>query len=196
MTRFMMTLTVGILTVSTALVAGSPGMRGVDHIGLTVPDMTEAETFFVDVQRCEKTMSFGPFHDDEGTLMQDLLEVDPRAVNEQITLMRWGFSSNTELFEYNTPDQKTVAMHNSNIGGHHIANYVDNISADAAYLKDKSLRSLMGPLTVNEGPAAGQSIMYFFAPWGLQMEEVSYPDGIAYEKDGSTVLWASHAPSK
>ena len=73
MTRFMMTLTVGILTVSTALVAGLPGMRGVDHIGLTVPDMTEAETFFVDVQRCEKTMSFGPFHYDEGIFMQDLL---------------------------------------------------------------------------------------------------------------------------
>jgi hypothetical protein len=34
---------------------------------------------------------------------------------------------------------------------------------------------------VDEGPATGQSIVYFLAPWGLQMEIISYPKGMAYE---------------
>ena len=29
-----------------------PGLRGVDHIGITVPDIEQATTFFVDVVGC------------------------------------------------------------------------------------------------------------------------------------------------
>ena len=173
-----------------------PGVRGVNHIGLTVPDINEAETFFSDVLGCEKATSFGPFRDDTGTFMQDLLDVDPRAVVNQITLMRCGFGSNIELFSYDAPDQKTVRPRNSDIGGHHIGFYVDDIDTAAAYFKDKGIRTLMGPFPVNEGPAAGQSVLYFFAPWGLQMEAISFPKGMAYEKDGGPVLWSNTEPAK
>ncbi|WP_420409875.1 VOC family protein [Hoeflea sp.] len=173
-----------------------PGVRGVNHIGLTVPDIAEAETFFADVLGCEKATSFGPFRDDTGTFMQDLLDVDPRAVVNQITLMRCGFGSNIELFSYDAPDQETVRPRNSDIGGHHIAFYVEDIDAAAAYFEEKGIRTLMGPFPVNEGPAAGQSIIYFFAPWGLQMEAISFPEGMAYEKDGGPVLWSNTDPAK
>ena len=173
-----------------------PGVRGVNHIGLTVPDIAEAETFFTEVLGCEKATSFGPFRDDEGTFMQDLLNVHPRAVIHQISLLRCGFGSNIELFDYEAPDQQTVQPKNSDIGGHHIAFYVEDIDAAAAYLKEKGIRTLMGPLPVSEGPAAGQSIIYFYAPWGLQLEAISFPDGMAYEKAGGTVLWSNTAPSE
>jgi catechol 2,3-dioxygenase-like lactoylglutathione lyase family enzyme len=173
-----------------------PGVRGINHIGLTVPDLAQAESFFTDVMGCEKATSFGPFLDDTGTFMQDLLDVDPRAVVEEITLMRCGFGSNVELFKYTAPDQKTVVARNSDIGGHHIAFYVDDIDAVAADLKAKGIRTLMGPLPVSDGPAAGQSIIYFFAPWGLQLEAISFPKGMAYEKDGGPILWSNTDPSK
>jgi catechol 2,3-dioxygenase-like lactoylglutathione lyase family enzyme len=64
---------------------------------------------------------------------------------------------------------------NSDIGGHHIALYVDDIDKAAAYLKDKNVKTMQGPIPIKEGPAAGQSILYFFAPWGLQIELISYP---------------------
>ena len=191
-----------LLALAFAVLAGPavadtlPGVRGVNHIGLTVPDIAEAETFFTEVLGCEKATSFGPFRDDEGTFMQDLLNVDPRAVIHQISLLRCGFGSNIELFDYEAPDQETVQPKNSDIGGHHIAFYVEDIDAAAAYLKEKGIRTLMGPLPVSEGPAAGQSIIYFYAPWGLQLEAISFPDGMAYEKDGGTVLWSNTAPSE
>lgn len=173
-----------------------PGIRGINHIGLTVPDLAEAENFFTNVLACQKVTSFGPFRDDSGTFMQDLLDVDPRAVVEQISLLRCGNGSNIELFHYSAPDQKTVTARNSDIGGHHIAFYVDDIDAAAAYLKANNIRTLMGPLPVTEGPAAGQAILYFFAPWGLQLEAISFPQGMAYEKDGGPVLWSNTDPAK
>ena len=61
---------------------------------------------------------------------------------------------------------------------------------------NKGIRTLMGPFPVNEGPAAGQSVLYFFAPWGLQMEAISFPKGMAFEKDGGPVLWSNTEPAK
>ena len=172
-----------------------PGMRGVNHIGMTVPDIAEATAFFTDVLGCAKATSFGPFRDDEGTFMQDLLNVDPRAGINEITLIRCGNGSNIELFDYDAPDQATVYPKNSDIGGYHVAFYVDDIDAAAEYLKAKGIRTLLGPLPVTEGPAAGQSILYFYTPWGMQMEAISFPDGMAYEEGADTVLWSNTDPA-
>ena len=175
---------------------GIPGMRGHDHTGVTVPDMAQAVTFFVDVVGCQEVMSFGPFSDDKGTFMQDALGVHPRAVIEQITLVRCGHGSNIELFKYSSPDQKDATPRNSDIGGYHVAFYVDDIQATKDYLDSKGVKTFMGPIPVEEGPAAGQSIVYFLAPWGLQLEAISYPQGMTYEKDAPTVLWTPKDPAK
>ncbi len=177
--------------------AGSiPGLRGHDHTGVTVPDIKQALDFFTNVLGCQQAMSFGPFSDDKGTFMQDLLNVNPRATIEQISMVRCGYGSNIELFQYSSPDQKDATPKNSDIGGYHIALYVDDIKAAADYLKANNVRTMMGPLPVDQGPAAGQSILYFMAPWGLQFELISYPNGMAYEKNGGTLLWSTKDPAK
>ncbi|PBB92211.1 MAG: glyoxalase [Mesorhizobium sp.] len=183
-------------SMGTASADSIPGMRGHDHTGVTVPDMKQAVDFFTNVVGCKKAMSFGPFADDKGTFMQDLLGVDPKAVIEEITLVRCGYGSNIELFKYTAPDQKDLTPKNSDIGGFHIAFYVDDVAAAKAYLDAKGVKTRMGPLPVKEGPAAGQTILYFQAPWGLQLEAISYPDGMAYEKGAETVLWSPKDPAK
>ena len=52
---------------------------------------------------CVAPLTFGPFSDPTGTFMQDLLDVDPRAVIQQITMVRCGRSANIELFQYTAP---------------------------------------------------------------------------------------------
>lgn len=179
-----------------ALAEGLPGMRGHDHTGITVPDIKQAIDFFTNIMGCKLAMSFGPFSDDKGTFMQDLLNVHPRAKIEQISMLRCGYGSNIELFQYTSPDQKDATPKNSDIGGYHIAFYVDDINAATEYLKSKNIKTLLGPLPVDQGPAAGQSIIYVIAPWGLQLELISYPKGMAYEKDAETVLWSPKDPAK
>ena len=167
-----------LLSIGVASAEGIPGMRCHDHTGVTVPDMAQAVDFFTNVIGCQKAMSFGPFADDKGTFMQDLLNVDPRAVIEEITLIRCGHGSNLELFKYTSPDQTDATPKNSDIGGYHIAFYVDDIQAAMDYLKSKGVKTFAGPLMVKEGPAGGQGIFYFLTPWGLQLEAISYPQGM------------------
>ncbi|SED15601.1 Catechol 2,3-dioxygenase [Rhizobiales bacterium GAS188] len=173
-----------------------PGLRGHDHTGITVPDINQAVSFFTDILGCQKIMAFGPFSDDKGTFMKDALDVHPRAVITQISQIRCGFGSNIELFSYTSPDQQVVQPKNSDVGGYHIAIYVDDIKAADAYLKSKGVHTLFGPIPIGEGPAAGQAILYFKAPWGLQMEAISYPNGMAYEKDAAVKLWTPKDPAK
>lgn len=195
--RFAASLSLAACLLAAPAMAGSlPGLRGHDHTGVTVPDIKQALDFFTNVLGCQHAMTFGPFSDDKGTFMQDLLDVHPRAKIEQISLVRCGYGSNIELFQYSSPDQKEAQPKNSDIGGYHIAFYVDDIKAAADYLKANNVRTMMGPLPVEQGPAAGQSILYFMAPWGLQFELISYPKGMAYEKDGGTVLWSPKDPAK
>jgi catechol 2,3-dioxygenase-like lactoylglutathione lyase family enzyme len=175
---------------SAAAAGAIPGIRGIDHIGFTVPDMKQGVAFFTDVIGCRKAFSFGPFADPKGNFMQDLVNVNPRAEIKEITMMRCGQGSNIELFEYTSPDQKTEMPRNSDHGGHHVAFYVKDIKAAVDKARSLGLKTMMGPFDVKEGPAAGQSITYVLTPWGMQLELISYPKGMAYEKGAKTRLWA------
>lgn len=165
------------------------GVRGLDHVGVTVPDVNEAVGFFTQVLGCQEAFRFGPIRDDTGTLMKDLVNVDPRAAIVQIVMMRCGQGSNIELFQYTAVDQASRLPRNSDIGGHHLAFYVKDIAAAVEQARRMGLRTFLGPFKVEEGPAAGQSITYLLSPWGLQLELISYPNGMAYEKAGMPRLW-------
>ena len=141
-------------------------------------------------------MSFGPFSDDKGTFMQDVVNVNPRAVIDEISMVRCGYGSNIELFQYQSPDQAKTLPKNSDIGGHHIALYVDDIDKAAAYLRSKNVKTHAGP-DPDQRRAGGRPVDPVFpAPWGLQMELISYPKGMAYEKDAKIVLWSTTEPTK
>ena len=169
-----------------------PGVRGMDHVGITVPDIAEARAWFEDVVGCWTPLKFGPFSDPAGTFMQDLLEVHPRAVIPEINVLRCGTGSNIELFEYEAPDQDTRLARNSDFSGHHLAFYVEDIDVAVAYMESKGVRKLLGPFPVTGGPAAGQSINYFQAPFGTYVELISYPDGMAYEATAKRTLWSAY----
>jgi catechol 2,3-dioxygenase-like lactoylglutathione lyase family enzyme len=157
-----------------------PGLRGIDHLGLTVPNLQEAVDFFVKVVGCEDFFSNtgSPRNDD---WMKENLNVDPRAIatNHRV---RCGNGANFELFEYQSPDQRTVQPKNSDYGGHHLAFYVDDLDATVAYLRGKGLR-VLGDIKHNTaGPTKGLSWIYVLAPWGTQLEFLSYPKGLEYEQ--------------
>jgi len=86
-----------------------PGVRGVNHIGLTSPDMTEgSEASSLDVLGLREANIVWALSDDTGPSMQDLLDVDPRAVVNEITLMRCWLGSNIDCSPLTSAGQKTV----------------------------------------------------------------------------------------
>lgn len=171
-----------------------PGLRGGDHVGITVPDIEVATRWFVDVLGAEVFYTVGPFSS-EDDWMKENLAVHPRAVLKALRMLRIGHGLNLELFEYEAPDQKDATPRNSDIGGYHVAFYVDDMSAAVAALEAKGVRFLGQPKTIEAGPNAGLTWCYFTAPWGLQLELVSYPSGNAYELGRSRVLWSPKNPA-
>jgi catechol 2,3-dioxygenase-like lactoylglutathione lyase family enzyme len=160
---------------------GLPGLRRLDHIGFTVPDLEEATRFLVDVLGCEFLYPLGPYQDD-GDWMATHLAVDARATIPELRFFRCGEQAVFEVFHYVAPDQRDVVPKNSDIGGHHIALYVDDLDVAVQHLRDNNIR-VLGEPTVSKGPHEGQRWVYFLAPWGLQFELVSYPNGKAFDRE-------------
>ncbi len=166
-----------------------PGLMGLDHVGFTVPNLEQAVDFFTGTLGCKAFYALGPFSGGDSTWMADHLNVDAKATIPAIRLVRCGNGSNLEIFEYEASDQRTVEPRNSDIGGHHLAFYTSDMAASVAYLEAKGIKVLGPPTTMTEGPSKGETWVYFLAPWGMQLELVSYPDGKAYEAEYTDRLW-------
>ncbi len=174
---------------------GIPGLRGVEHIGFTVPDIEQATSFFVGVIGCEYVYSLGPFADDTGDWMTRHLNVPARAQVKELRFFRCGFGPNFEIFEYEGDGLAKLPPRNCDVGGHHLAFYVDDFYTALDYLRRCGLKLLGEPTVRTDGPSAGQTWIYFLSPWGMQLELVSFPQGKGYESVTSRRLWHPSHPA-
>ncbi|MGN6446603.1 VOC family protein [Amnibacterium sp.] len=172
-----------------------PGLRGTDHIGFTVPDLDEADRFLTDVLGCTRVYSLGPFAHPDDDWMAEHMGVHPRTVMRRLHFYRCGNGTNFEVFSYDAADGVRPQPRNSDIGGHHLAFYVDDLDDAVASLREQGVR-VMGEPTASSNASAGQRWVYFLTPWGMQMELVSYPDGKAYERDAPVLLWHPARPAE
>jgi catechol 2,3-dioxygenase-like lactoylglutathione lyase family enzyme len=170
-----------------------PGMRGTEHIGFTVPDLDEAERFFVDIIGCQRVYALGPWAR-EDDWMAEHLNVHPRTVIRELRFFRCGHGPNFEIFQYEPADEQRSQPRNSDIGGHHLGFYVDDLDAAVAYLRENGVR-VLGEPTTSRGASEGQRWVYFLSPWGMQLELVSFPNGKAYEASSEVRLWDPRDPS-
>jgi len=164
-------------------------MTRLDHIGFTVPDLDEAHRWLVDVLGCEYMYSLGPFQSD-GDWMRVHLNVDPRTVMRELRFYRCGGQAVFEVFRYEAPVQTTSTPRNSDVGGHHVAVYVEDLDAAVSYLVANGVE-VLGQPTNSRGPSEGQRWVYFLAPWGMQFELVSYPHGKAFDREVAVVRGAA-----
>jgi len=84
--------------------------------------------------------------------MEKHLNVDSRTVMRRLRFFRCKHGPNFEIFEYQTPDQSLIQPKNSDVGGHHLAFYVDDFDAAVAYLSEKGVRLLGKPTVRTVGP--------------------------------------------
>ncbi len=176
------------------MAGGLPGLRGTEHIGFTVPDLDEAERFFVDVIGCELVYRLGPFLRDDNW-MSEHMNLHPRTVMRELRFFRCKTGPNFEIFQFEPHDPPAPQPKNSDIGGHHLAFYVDDFDLALEYLKAKGVK-ILGEPTFSRNASEGQKWVYFLTPWGMQLELVSFPNGKAYEKDSPIKLWHPAFPDE
>jgi len=170
------------------------GLRGIDHVGFTVPDLEQAHRFLLDVLGAVHVYTLdGKSSDDEW--MRTHLGVHPRTLIREIRFYRVGAGSNLEVFDYKSADGQNSQPRNSDIGGHHLALYVDDLDAAMTTLRQRGVE-FMGEPTPSAKAASGQRWVYFTSPWGMQFELVSFPAGKAYESDAEVKLWHPAHPDR
>lgn len=160
-----------------------PGVRGMEHVGITVPDIDEACDFFTRVLGAEVLFTAATDFRGEGDWMAEHLNVHPRAEIKEFRYVRLGNGTNLEVFQFAAPDQAQAPLKNSDVGGHHMAFYVDDIHAAVDWLKANGVRVLGEPTVYDAGPNIGLTWCYFLAPWGLQLEVVSAPNGTDFDNE-------------
>lgn len=174
---------------------GLPGLRGTEHIGFTVPDLDEAHRFLTEVVGATLVYELGPFERARGDWMRRQLNVHPRSVMRRLNFYRCANGTNFEVFQWEPADGQQDQPRNSDIGGHHLAFYVDDIDTAVGYLKERGVQVLGEPVS-SRGASAGQRWVYFLAPWGMQFELVTFPHGKAYEKEAPVILWNPTRPQE
>ena len=156
-----------------------PGLEGLDHVGLTVLDLDEGVEFYSSLLQAKEIFRLGPFDSRELPNVEDkdwsLAFVNVADARFTLAMLELADGSRVELFQYDRPaDRNSVPPRNCDIGGHHIAFKVTNLDAALAIGSRLGLRFMAGPIAIEEGPAAGQRIIYCLDPWGNQLELVEY----------------------
>ncbi|MEL6463641.1 MAG: VOC family protein [Pseudomonadota bacterium] len=167
---------------------GLPGLCGTDHVGFTVPDMEAATRFFVDVIGCDVVFEIGPFVADDDWMAVHL-GVHPRAVIKTLRMLRCKNGPAFELFEYEQDGAVATPPANCDVGAAHLGFMVDNMDAAIAHLRSHGVEIQGVPTVMEDGPSEGLTWVYFKAPWGMQLELVSYPGGMAVTRANPDALW-------
>lgn len=163
-------------------------IHGVQHIGLTVPNMQEAVDFFTQVLGAETIMECGSIDADD-EFMHAHLGVLPGCRIKDQRVLQIGKGGALELFEYEGAANSPI-KNNAEVGAMHIAFEVDDAFASAEELKKAGVDLLKGPTLIEDGPMEGLVWLYFRSPWGQYLEIVSWSAPLGYERQGGPKMYS------
>ncbi len=176
---------------------GLPTSRGIEHVSMTVPDLDEASDFFSEFFGCQTLYTMGPFSGAKNSFMRTYANADVRAVVHNVRVLRSPFL-NIELFEASYPGQRQQWPDFLDIGGWHLAGYVDDMDAAMAYLADKDVFILGSGKKATGGPEAGAGsyACHCMTRWGFRFELLTYPRGREYMASFDDRLWNPAEPDR
>ena len=166
-------------------------IRGMHHIGITVPDIEQGIAFFKAIFGAVEVFRTGPFDVDE-SFMKNKLGASPQSRIRDLVFLRCGDGPSVELFEYSGDEGDTRTKRSSEVGGMHLCFEVDDVFASAERLRAQGVEMLDGPNQVDAGPLAGFDWIYFRAPWGLLLEVASFKK-LGYEENSPHRIWRAEA---
>lgn len=176
---------------------------GIEHVGITVPDIEAASEFLeaafgaeviYDLHGSGSPEAMDEYADSE----QDQLGIRPGASWVASRMLRLGNGANVELFEF-ADDERRPAVTASDIGIQHLAIYVDDIDEARQKVIDAGGKALSGPYVLRglEGSANGDDgnrWNYTLTPWGSIVELIAFPSPQAYEDLTSLRRWRPERP--
>jgi catechol 2,3-dioxygenase-like lactoylglutathione lyase family enzyme len=174
----------------------TPPVRGIDHVGITVPNLDDASRFL------EEALGAKPIYDDvkrgqppmTGATVERQLDLAAGTSVVAMRMMRMANGPGIELFEMQSSHQQTPARP-SDLGLQHFAVYVDDIDAALKRFVAAGGEFVAAPApTVGVEAGRGNAYCYAKTPWGTIIELITYPSPAAYEKETPVRRWTPPAP--
>lgn len=165
--------------------------HGIDHIGLTVPDIEDATTFFIEAFSAEivydtYTKKETPRTSHETTTR---LGIAKNMAERAIRMIGLPNGPQIELFEFTGAAQKEAATP-ADFGWQHVAFYVDDIEQAVADLERAGGTRNADPIALSGiEKGDGNVFCYCKAPWGSTIELISYPTPQPYLEKASRRKW-------
>ncbi|PLS04914.1 glyoxalase [Neobacillus cucumis] len=167
-------------------------VRGIDHIGLTVPNIDEATEFF------KKVFNARICYDVHTPEMPPQCGISAkRNVNlpegesiDHIRLLRIGNTPCIELFHIKSKNQFVIDTI-VNFGLTHLAFYTDNIELTAKKFVEAGGTLCSEPHLLPSEIEGGAKNYWVYgqAPWGSLIELISYSSGIDYPENSEVDRW-------
>ena len=109
-----------------------PGIRHVDHVAFTVPDLDQAVAFFVEALGAQELYrsTRGP----DADFMPENFAV-PADARLTLAMLRMPPNLNVELFEWSSSDRRTEHPRHSDAGGHHLCFVVEDVDQAVTVLR-------------------------------------------------------------
>ncbi|MFD2629581.1 VOC family protein [Oceanobacillus kapialis] len=160
--------------------------RGIDHVGVTVPDIEEATTFLkkafnAKISYDNKKLSDEPL---QGEDVEKTLGLKKGAKVIHLRMLSFENGSSMELFNFKNTEQKEPVIV-SDLGVQHCAFYVNDVQQAS-----KNFVEAGGELLTEPGELLGDAedgagdFVYGLTPWGMLIELLSYnPNQIDYPND-------------
>jgi catechol 2,3-dioxygenase-like lactoylglutathione lyase family enzyme len=175
---------------------GVPTFRGFEHLSLTVPDLDEASCFLVGLLGGEPIYDLEPVIDCQSSAFGAYANVDVRATPTRVRLLRLQYL-NLELIECpEYPGQNRLWPGMLDIGGWHLAIYVDDVDLALDHLAKADVRVLGGkkPAYLYEA-GEGAYTVHCLSPFGFYFELVTYPNGRERADEFSGPAWHPAQPA-
>lgn len=168
-----------------------PLPRGINHIGLTVPDLDQASEFLargLGAKWCYDGLTTADAPR-KGPEVERQLGLPQGAQIVRQRLMRIGNGPNIEIFEVQAPDP-AQPLGLADRGWNHISVYCDEIESALARLVaagGAALSEVHGNSRYED--SAGNGSVYVRRPWGGLIELQSIPNGNYYPQGSQAKAW-------
>lgn len=175
--------------------AFGPLPRGINHLGLTVPDLDIATDFLRSAFDARFAYDGLTLSDEprEGDVTERQLGLPRGARILRQRMMQIGYGPSIEMFEIDSPAQREPAGL-ADYGWNHACVYVDDIegSLDRAVAAGGTALSGTHPNSAHED-TEGNASVYVRAPWGTLFELQTIPGGHWYGPEAETTVWTPPA---
>lgn len=170
----------------------STTVRGVNHIGITVPDIEAAKTFLIEAFGGEVIyQSFGPEDPPrQGPEFERAVGAFPGTVVRAQAMVKLGIGPDIELFEMHGPEQ-AQPIRASDFGITHFGVYTDDIDAAVARFEQAGGTALTAARAIPYETEKGHrnKVCYCRMPWGTTIEFITLPDRMAYRDQTDLRRW-------